>query len=268
MKFFSVNGKQQNLLAINDRGLAYGDGLFTTAKIVDGAIVLLDKHLERLFQGIKTLKLKMPDFSSLRDELTSVAKRYDKAVLKVMITAGSGGRGYSRIGLTPEDVNIIIMITDFPNTYKTMAEQGIIVGISEQQIATSSMLGSIKHLNRLEQVLLRSELDERYEDELIVTDAHNNVIEATSANVFYWLDEQLYTPKLSNAGVNGIIRQTILANNFKVQVCDTKLSMLDKAQSMFICNSLMGIIPVKTYNNRKLATEPVHELQQQMKGLI
>lgn len=268
MKFCSVNGKQQTELSITDRGLAYGDGLFTTAKIDNGNIVLLNKHLERLSQGADKLKLPLPDQHSLREQLVSIAKKFDKAVLKVMITAGSGGRGYSRTGLSVDDVNTIIMISDFPMQYQLMADEGITLGVSDQHIGTSPMLGGIKHLNRLEQVLLRAELDARTEDDLIVTDAQNNVIEAISSNVFYLLDGELCTPELLSAGVNGIIRQTIITHIPHIKVIETKLSQLDKVQSMFICNSLMGIIPVKSYNNRILATDAVVELQKQLKGLI
>ena len=268
MKFCSVNGKQQTNLSITDRGLAYGDGLFTTAKIIDGKVVLLDKHIERLLLGCKKLKLQPPTSQHLYEQLTSAVQPYTKAVLKVMITAGSGGRGYSRIGLNSTSANLIIIISDFPHHYEEMAHQGITLGNSEQHLASSEMLSGIKHLNRLEQVLLRAELDERSEDDLIVSDSQGNVIEATSANLFYWVEDQLCTPELATSGVDGIIRQMIIANNPQINICETKFSTLSLAPSMFICNSLMGIIPVKSYNNRILATDAVFKLQKQMKGLI
>ena len=268
MKYCSVNGQQQTEIAVTDRGLAYGDGIFTTAKIVNGKVVLLEKHIERLTHGCQQLKFQLPSNISLREQLVSVAKGFSLAVLKVMITAGSGGRGYSRVGLSDDAANIIIMISDFPNHYETLTQQGINLGDSKYQIATSPMLGGIKHLNRLEQVLLRAELDERSEDDLIVTNCQGNVIEAISSNLFYWRNEQLCTPEISVSGVDGIIRQEIIAHNTQVKVCQTTLKDLKYAQAMFISNSLMGIMPVKTYNNRLLAIDLVLKLQGQMKGFI
>ena len=268
MQYCSVNGQQQTDIEVTDRGLAYGDGLFTTAKIVDGQIVLLDKHIERLTLGCQQLKLTAPVMANLTEQLQSVAKAYPLAVLKVMITAGSGGRGYSRIGLSESATNVIIMVSDFPSHYSALAQQGINLGDSKQQLSSSPMLAGLKHLNRLEQVLLKAELDDRIEDDLIVTNCQGYVIEAISANLFYWLDGQLCTPDLSSSGVNGIIRQAILAKYPQTKVCQTKLSELKQAQGMFICNSLMGIIPVKTYNNRILAMDDVQRLQKQMTGFI
>lgn len=268
MKFCAVNGQQQSKLSINDRGLAYGDGVFTTAKIINGQVVLLDKHIERLVTGCEKLKIKSPTSQYLQQQITFAVKPFVKAVLKVMITTGSGGRGYSRVGLNADSANTIIMIMDYPDIYEAMAKHGIILGNSEQHISHSVMLGGIKHLNRLEQVLFRAELDERTEDDLIVSDSQGNAIEATSSNVFYWLDGQLCTPEITTAGINGIIRQCINTKIPDIRICDTSLSMLYRAQSMFVCNSLMGIIPVKTYNNRILAMDPVFTLQKQMKGFI
>ena len=185
-----------------------------------------------------------------------------------MITAGSGGRGYSRLGLSESATNIILMISDFPSHYESLAQEGIIVGDSKQQISTSSMLGGIKHLNRLEQVLLRTELDERSEDDLIVMNCQGNVIEATSSNMFYWQNEQLCTPEITTSGVDGLIRQAIITKKPDVKVCQTSLENLNDAQAMFISNALMGIIPIKTYNNRQLDIDLVLELQREMKGLI
>lgn len=268
MKYCSVNGIQQTSIEVTERGLAYGDGLFTTAKVVNGKVVLLDKHIERLIRGCQQLKFQAPSIEKLTEQLQSVTKIYPLAVLKVMITAGSGGRGYSRIGLSDNATNVIIMVSDFPSHYNALAQQGIILGDSQQQISVSPMLAGLKHLNRLEQVLLRTELDDRCEDDLIVTNCQGNVIEAISSNLFYYLDGQLCSPDLLKSGVDGIIRQAILAKQPQIKVVKTTLADLRKAQAMFICNSLMGIMPVKTYNNRKLPIDTVLQLKNQMKGFI
>jgi 4-amino-4-deoxychorismate lyase len=268
MKYCSVNGIEQTSIGLSDRGLAYGDGIFTTAKIRDGEVVLLDRHLDRLSNGCQHLKIAIPSLQHLANQLQSIAESYSKAVLKVMITAGAGGRGYSRIGLNEKDANIIIIVSEFPIHYNKLAQQGIKLGNSKQRIAISPMLAGIKHLNRLEQVLLRDELDERKEDDLVVTNYKDYVVEATCANLFYWQHGQLHTPDLTLSGVNGIIRQEILRKYPETQICQTTLADLNAANGMFICNSLMGIMPVKKYNDRKLTIDESINLQSIMKGLI
>ncbi|MEW6993676.1 aminodeoxychorismate lyase [Colwelliaceae bacterium MEBiC 14330] len=268
MKYCSINGIEKQVNNITDRGLAYGDGLFTTAKILHGKVILIDKHLERLTQGCKHLGIELSSEQHLKEQICAAVKPFKLATLKVIITAGSGGRGYSRAGLSINDTNIIIMVFDFPSHYKLQSKQGISLGDSTQQIGSSSMLLGIKHLNRLEQVLLRTELDKRQEDELLVTNHQGEVIEATSANVFFWLEGQLCTPEISTSGVNGIIRQYILANKPDIKICRPRLKDLQHVQAMFICNSLMGIMPVRTYNGRKLNIEQVIALQTYLNDVI
>ena len=265
MKYCSINGEILTSIDSGDRGLAYGDGVFTTAKIKLGRVLLLKEHIERLTLGCQHLKIKGPSSAVLSKQLVNVASQFDTGVLKVIITSGAGGRGYSRHGLTANSIHFIIMVFDFPVQYAQQALRGISLGISEQKIAISPMLAGIKHLNRLEQVLLREELDERGEDDLIVRNVQDDVIEATSANLFYWIDNKLYTPELGYSGVNGLIRQRIIKSLDQVLVTKTTVADLQKASAMFICNCIMGIMPVSSFNNKPLSIQAVIQLKSALK---
>lgn len=250
MKFCLVNGVQQNYIDIENRGIAYGDGLFTTAKIINGDIHHLSAHIERLTFGCQKLGITPPSPHELRKQLVSIAKNYSLSVLKVMIVASSGGRGYARSKSNSHD--LIIMIHDYPKHYDELIHTGIKVGISEQKIGINPMLGGLKHLNRLEQVLLRQELSTRDEDDLLVANINNEVIEATSANLFFFLNDNLYTPNVSQSGVNGIMRQVILQHYPDTIVKSVSFNEIAKAQGMFICNCVMGIMPIANVNGRVL----------------
>lgn len=251
MKFCLVNGIQQNQIEIENRGLAYGDGLFTTAKIIDGKIQYLSSHVQRLLVGCKKLALLVPDEAELTEKLIQAAKQYNLAVLKVIITASSGGRGYAR-SIQPKN-DVIIMVHDYPEHYDELAIEGITLGDSKQKIGINPMLSGLKHLNRLEQVLLRQELTNTQEDDLVVTNINNEVIEATSANLFFWLNGTLCTPDVTNSGVNGLMRQTVLQLYPDTHVKKVSLAELASAPAMFICNCVMGIMPVKNYNGKNLS---------------
>lgn len=263
MKFCLVNGIQQHHIDIENRGLAYGDGLFTTAKISNGHIQFLSAHTERLLFGCKKLGIMPPAQDDLIKQLTTVAKNYSLAVLKVMITAKNGGRGYART--TSNGHDLIIMIHDYPSHYDELAKTGLKLGVSKQQIGLNPMLAGLKHLNRLEQVLLRDELLARAEDDLLVTNILGEVIEATSANLFFTLNGILHTPDVSQSGVNGIMRQAVLKRYPNTIVKPVILKELAKIETMFLCNCVMGIVPVSHFNNRVLAIEQVKIIRDSMK---
>ncbi|PCI53485.1 MAG: aminodeoxychorismate lyase [Gammaproteobacteria bacterium] len=251
MNFCSVNGIEQNQIDIENRGLAYGDGLFTTAKIMDGQIQYLSSHVQRLLLGCKRLALIAPNKVELTEQLSQVAKQYNLAVLKVIITAGSGGRGYARA--IDQNNDVIIMVHDYPKHYNELAIEGITLGNSNQKMGINPMLSGLKHLNRLEQVLLRQELTSTQVDDLVVTNINDEVIEATSANLFFWLNDQLCTPDVTNSGVNGIMRQTILQKYPDTLIKKVTLAELANSPAMFICNCVMGVMPVKSYNGHSLS---------------
>jgi 4-amino-4-deoxychorismate lyase len=251
MKFCLVNGIPQSQIDIQNRGLAYGDGLFTTAKILNGKIQYLASHLHRLCLGCEKLGLVVPNKIDLSEQLTTVAQKYSLAVLKVIITAGNGGRGYARSVTSHNDV--IIMVHDFPKHYDELAINGVTLGESNQQIGINPMLSGLKHLNRLEQVLLRQELSQSKYDDLIVSNVNGDVIEATSANLFFWHNERLCTPDITNSGVNGIMRLRILQSYPDTVIKKVTLADLNNSQAMFICNCVMGVMPVNRYNGNILS---------------
>lgn len=267
MKFCSVNGINQNHIPVNDRGLAFGDGSFTTAKVVNGQVILLDEHIKRLMQTCQKLAIMPPDEQDLINQVNKAASDNHLAVLKVIITAGGGGRGYSRQGLKDNATSVIVTISAFPLHYQQLAVKGVTLGDSQQLLSVSPMLAGLKHLNRLEQVLIKKELEQRHEDELVIANYLGQVIETSSANIFYFIDGQLHTPDLSLSGVDGIMRQLLLHHQPQAKVSHTSFSDLSKATSMFICNSLMGIIPVRIYNNRLLDLAPVFTIQAKMNSI-
>lgn len=253
MKFCLVNGVQQSHIDIENRGLAYGDGLFTTAKILNGKIQYISAHVDRLLSGCKKLGISAPKSSELSQQLLDIAQGYSLAVLKVIITAKSGGRGYARSKDNGHDV--IIMVHDYPTLYDQQANSGITLGISKQQLGINPMLNGLKHLNRLEQVLLRKELSDLVVDDLVATNVKGNVIEAVSANLFCYIDQVWQTPDVSQSGVNGIMRQAVLKTIPDSKVSQLTLEHLKKSQSIFTCNSVMGIMPIRQFDGKELSIE-------------
>jgi 4-amino-4-deoxychorismate lyase len=266
MLYYSVNGQQQSSIDISDRAIAYGDGLFTTAKIVDGQVQFLSAHINRLIEGCHYLKIDFSQRQALVDEIINVAQGFSTAVLKIIITAGSGGRGYSRKGVCGSQ--IIVSIHEFPRHYQTWTEQGISLVNGNIQLGLNPLLKGLKHLNRLEQVLIRDELDHAKADDLLVCDLNGFVVETSCANIFWLRDEQIFTPILDDAGVCGLYRLQVLSFDESIQQVKEQSTELADISAMFICNSVMGIIPVKAFNNKPLNIDPVMQYREKFLGHI
>ena len=68
-----INGNHTSEIALNDRAVHYGDGLFETIAIQNKKILCFDEHLNRLEKGCKKLKIPIPDKDIIRDEVTSLS---------------------------------------------------------------------------------------------------------------------------------------------------------------------------------------------------
>lgn len=271
MYYHSINGQKDKYLSINNRGLAYGDGVFTTAKVVDGKVQLLSSHINRLTESCNKLSITLPDMERVFDELTHVAQRFPLSVAKVIITVGDGGRGYSRQGCLTS--NVIISFHAVPEHYTCWQKQGVYLGLSSLKLGISPLTSGIKHLNRLEQVLIRQELDNRDEDDLLVLNYLEEVVEASAANIFWLKNNIWYTPEISGSGVAGLMRahtlQTLKTNNhYQVEIVTEKLLALENIEAMFLCNSVMGIVPVKQFQQQILALKPSLTIAQCVQDVI
>lgn len=250
MLFCSINQQVSNAILVADRALNYGDGVFTTARITAGQIEFCSAHFNRLISACYALDINNFDHQNYLSYCQNIASKYNHAVMKIVITAGIGGRGYSRVGI--EYPQVIVTIFDLPKHYADWQQQGVSLGVAEYQLGLNPKLAGIKHLNRLEQVLIRRELDQSLVDDLVVTDLNGAMVEASCANIFWLKQGQLYTPKLINAGVNGIMRQHILANLPQSQEVLCTIDTLNQCDAIYLTNSLMGIVPVKQFQQRLL----------------
>jgi len=240
-----INGQPGESIAATDRGLHYGDGLFETLLIQKGRAILLDQHLHRLQQGCAVLGLDYP--LSLNEEIQQFldSKQATDAVLKIILSRGSGGRGYKPPAL-PDPVRIL-QLHPLPANIARNAERGISVILCQHPVSINSRLAGLKHLNRLDQVLASMELPEGIDEGLMLDDS-GILIEGTRSNIFLVLADRLYTPDLSRAGVAGIMRSWLIerfaAQQIDVQISRISNAQLEKISEMFICNSVFGIWPV------------------------
>ncbi|MCG8710129.1 aminodeoxychorismate lyase [Brenneria sp. 4F2] len=241
-----INGQLQEQLAVSDRGTQFGDGCFTTARVRDGQVVWLDRHLARLQLAAERLKLSFNNWSLLQQEMNLAAQGRRDGIVKVILTRGHGGRGYSSQGC--DHPTRILIQADYPAHYAQWRERGISLSLSSVTLARSRLLAGIKHLNRLEQVLIRIDLDQRSTEEALVLDTSGALVECCAANIFWRKGERVYTPDLSYAGVDGVARQHIISlladSGFELHIVTEPVDTLADADEVIICNALMPIIPV------------------------
>ncbi|MDJ0709698.1 MAG: aminodeoxychorismate lyase [Woeseiaceae bacterium] len=255
--------KPATAIELDDRGLQYGDGLFETIAIRRGKPRLWDYHYERLARGCRSLRLVVPAPKVIRARLDAALANSDCdplfCIAKIIVTAGVTQRGYGRpLPTTPR-----IIVGAFPSApvNRSAYAKGVATILCETRLAVGSPTAGLKTLNRLEQVLARSECLPTGAFEGLTLDAEGRLVCGTMSNVFIVRDNLIRTPSLERCGVDGTMRRylfTLLeANDMECEVGTLTEADLNDADEVFLTNSQMGAIPVNRCGNLNWSVGPV-----------
>ncbi|MBN7820623.1 aminodeoxychorismate lyase [Bowmanella yangjiangensis] len=260
-----VNGQPADQLAVTDRATQYGDGVFSTLRIKDGELQFWQAHLDRLKTGLERLGIDFSCWDRLQDCCVEQAIGHSEGVLKILISRGSGGRGY--LPPSPAQATWILSLHPMPVHYALWRQQGITLQLSPLQLAKQPLLAGIKHLNRLEQVLIRQHAEAQGWQDALVCDTDGMLVESSVANLFWQVGNSWYTPDLHFAGVDGIMRQQLVKalelRGDQVYQVRSAPSCLLQAEQLLLCNSLMGVVPVNSYAGHFYHKDDVAQLNKE-----
>ena len=268
-----INGIASEYMPVTDRGLHYGDGIFETIACEDSQPVFLRQHLQRMENAAGKLDIPYPGRHCLEQDIRRLLLgNCGKCVVKLILTRGSGKRGYR---YDPGQAALrICMRSSWPHHVTQWQQHGIIVRFCETPVSLNPALAGIKSLNRLENVIASGELGTAH-DEGLMSDIDGNVIEGTMSNLFAVIGGTLVTPDLSRGGINGIIREQVLDiaknSSIKYEIRNIGRDELLSSREIFICNSVTGVCRVKQleqqqYAQAEITTSINTELERRVKA--
>lgn len=199
-------------VSLDNRGLAYGDGFFTTMGVIDGQILWLAHHQQRLISHAEALQLEL-DSHSVMALLQMHAEQLQQGMLKLMVTrAVQDVRGYGYVP-TASGSDCEIWLKSSAMTVTTTQQLRLPDGcsipmqpissaicLSSQLACLPPPLAGLKSLNRLDNVLASGELQaikaKVLEDNIkpsisegLLRDMSGRWVEGTMSNVFYQLSD-------------------------------------------------------------------------------
>ncbi|TKA90503.1 aminodeoxychorismate lyase [Guyparkeria sp. SB14A] len=227
--------------AVNDRGCAFGDGLFETLFVHEGRVARLDDHLARLRCGLSRLGLPEPSGDqvlAVLDEAikTGASDHGTTGVCKLVVTAGSGPRGYRR----PEQPALTVTATVGP--LPPVPTEPLALDPVPVIVEGVTALRGLKHLNRLSQVLAQQSLPAGRREGLML-DPAGRVVSGTMGNLFWRERGGWHTPPLVGGAIAGT-RRAWWIETLDARVTPCAPGRLALAEAAFLCNAVSAWRPV------------------------
>jgi branched-subunit amino acid aminotransferase/4-amino-4-deoxychorismate lyase len=247
-----------------DRGLLYGHGLFETMRGVNGQVIRLERHLERLFHGADFLGIQVEmDFGYWTEAITSLLERnglrYTDAYVRITLTGG-----LAAAALRNQPGNTLIVAHPLSEGVNRK-RRGMKAFTLSPEIRRT--LPHLKSLNYLPSIWGIQEAQRRGYDEALFVDMIGNVREGATTNIFAVRDGRLVTPPLEMGILPGITRDAIirLASNLGMPVeygvFNTE-DLLTDFEGAFLTNALIDTAPITHLNGRPMP------LSEQMRSLL
>ena len=183
-----------------------------------------------------------------------LADSRQRAVIKIYVTAGVSARGYRRPEIAA--ARRVLEVHPWVDGDDARAWNA---RFCTYLLSENAHLAGIKHLNRLDQVLARSEWSDDDIDEGIVCAQDGRVVSGTMSNLFLQKGSQLVTPRIDSSGIAGVVRNLVLEIGIRsgrpVAEARVEKSQLPAADAVFVSNSLIGIKRLRRIDDVVFDTE-------------
>jgi branched-chain amino acid aminotransferase len=255
-----VNGERVETEAAHisalDRGFTIADGLFETMLARRRRIFRAARHLERLHEGARILRIMLPDETAgwLGEAVQSAMKEEldDAAAVRLTVSRGVGAPGLALdAGSTP---TVVIAVNRLPAFPVRLYEHGLSALTATGRRNERAITAGVKSLAYTEAIVALAQAHDAGADEAILLDTEGHISEASASNVFLCKDGALVTPPISCGALPGITRAAVLelapALGLTVEERPVVPRELTAADEVFLTSSLRGIAPLVRVDQR------------------
>ena len=250
-KNFLINGDSKNSLSPFDRGLAFGDGVFRTFLVENNKPKLWKKQYQKLSQDLQAIEIKPPSQKILLTDIKKLFPLKGIFISKIIVTRGESKTGYDYIkGIKPTR---ILLKIDFNKKKYEKLQVGVRLTTTNINASNTSH-PSIKHLNRLENVLARNSVSKNFFDAIMIDD-NGNICDCARSSLFIRFGKTLYTSSNKNSGIHGVTKKIIGENikklNLTIDYSSISHDQLKNADEVIVSNSIVGALQVLGFKNKK-----------------
>jgi len=257
------------LLMLQNRGFSYGDCLFETIHAFGTEPRHFQLHFRRLMAGMEALGMRVPPYFDQEQlfglivKLLNKTRIFSSARVRLTVFRNDGGL------YTPasDEVSFTIEATPLEQQKYTLNEKGLFIDIYTDITKPQNIFSPFKTANALLFVMAARYKQSRGLGDCIILNSEGKIVEATSSNIFLIKGNNLYTPRLSDGCVAGVMRQKVieLAPKVGLTVNDNASlveSNLLASDEIFLTNAVSGLRWVMGFRDRRFFCSYAKKLNQ------
>lgn len=257
-------------LSIDNRGYKYGDALFETIRVVNGKVMFLEDHYFRLMASMRILRIDIPmnytmEFFEAEILKTVKANNFENnsARIRLNVDRGEGGK-YLPSESAIASFNIIA--ESLENLFYTINPfENYIVDLYKDFYIAPGILSGLKSNNKAIQVTGSIYAKENDLNNCLVVNTNKSIIEALNGNLFIVKNGHIKTPPLEDGCLKGIMRLQVLRvlqknTNYPIEEASISPFELQKADELFITNTIVGIQSIGQYRKKKYVNTVAEEI--------
>jgi branched-chain amino acid aminotransferase len=241
----------------NNRAYKYGDSVFETIKIINGKLVFWEDHYFRLMASMRMLRMRIPmnfTLEFLEEEILKIVSTKSENNLRVRLCITRKDGGF----YTPTTNEIDYLIDS--SEIKFVTKDKYTLDLFKDFYVYSGYLSTIKTNNKLINTLASIFAKENELDNCILLNERKGIVEATNASLFLIKGTLIKTPLLSEGCLKGIAREKVIniiksSSDYDIEEAVISPFEIQKADELFITNSIIGIQPVTNYRKKVFSTD-------------
>lgn len=252
----SVYHQSPAVLDLRDRGILLGDGVFDTAPVIDGVVIDVAAHIDRLIAHAAVIGMVI-DRDFLMPAVRALVPGHT-GLLRLTVTRGVGHRG-----LAPPEPASPVLFAQLSPWDRSACFAPVRLWQTPIRRNETSPLSRIKSLNYLDAVLAHRDALAAGADEALFLNSAGHICCAGTGNIFVVMDDGVLTPPVADGVMNGTIRAWLLAQDFGVREQSLKPDIFAHAKSVFITNARRLLAPVRSIEDgaQKYVFEPTINIQ-------
>ncbi|GGD99784.1 aminodeoxychorismate lyase [Paenibacillus nasutitermitis] len=248
----AVKPAEEAVISVYDHGFLYGMGLFETFRTYEGRPFLLERHLDRLHEGCRSLGIGYrADADAIRAWLRDLmrANGLAEAYVRLTVTAGVGGLGLPLEDYTKPDS--LLLVKPLPPADPLLYRRGKELALLQTRRNTPEGDIRLKSLHYMNNIIAKRELlgmQAAPGAEGLMLTSEGWLAEGIVSNLFFARNGIIFTPSIETGILPGITRQRVMelaqAGGLKIVEGLFEWEQLLEADEVWVTNSIQELVPV------------------------